>query len=586
MQTNSINQYHNTYKNNTIYAKKSNVLLSNVSFKGNITRSPIMTTTYDAAKKLYTDYEKSLNEVSIKDIKKSALNISTDMQIPIKDVLYTMQKLTQFANLRSVSKIGERLQKDNIATIGDTKGTMTLKHRRTNSTIPSPIIKNAIENDIGLHRTLDYLLIKKNISLLNPYKNLNNAVFLDDMKVSQLEELKENDKLAFEAYKKIPNAKYYVISSWDKGITFIDRTKNLETETRKILKETKETNKSIDEVIDAPLLDRIKKLGLKPNIIGIENLPTITGIYHQMAPEKMYRSEMFNLIDVNSDIKLESNNDLKLAGKKETVRYLRKNLKVYTPENLSSAIKRMKPKIDEYVKNRGKTEEDILFVLPDDSKSHYLINYMYAKINDIPNEKFVNTSTLKHNKTLAKDKILILLDDCTLTGNSISTIIDNDLNSNIVNNSNSILFAFVCGNKNAKFKETNKKHRIILDNIKGLNIKTSSDEINTLVGKSYFGKNKSFCLSFPYMGPDNNNELGTSIALYHNINYRTAKNAFDLDEMGVKGVTTKIEKIFKETDKLIGSEPNITDQKTTIKFKTNKNKLDRILGILGINHQS
>ena len=87
------------------------------------------------------------------------------------------------------------------------------------------------------------------------------------------------------------------------------------------------------------------------------------------------------------------------------------------------------------------------------------------------------------------------------------------------------------------------------------------------------------------MGPDNNNELGTSIALYHNINYRTAKNAFDLDEMGVKGVTPKIEKIFKETDKLIGSEPNITDQKTTIKFKTNKNKLDRILGILGINHQ-
>ena len=585
MQTNSINQYHNTYKNNTIYAKKSNVLLSNVSFKGNITRSPIMTTTYDAAKKLYTDYEKSLNEVSIKDIKKSALNISTDMQIPIKDVLYTMQKLTQFANLRSVSKIGERLQKDNIATIGDTKGTMTLKHRRTNSTIPSPIIKNTIENDIGLHRTLDYLLIKKNISLLNPYKNLNNAVFLDDMKVSQLEELKENDKLAFEAYKRIPNAKYYVISSWDKGITFIDRTKNLETETRKILKETKETNKSIDEVIDAPLLDRIKKLGLKPNIIEIENLPTITSIYHQMAPEKMYRSEMFNLIDVNSDIKLESNNDLKLAGKKETVRYLRKNLKVYTPENLSSAIKRMKPKIDEYVKNRGKTEEDILFVLPDDSKSHYLINYMYAKINDIPNEKFVNTSTLKHNRTLAKDKILILLDDCTLTGNSISTIIDNDLNSNIVNNSNSILFAFVCGNKHAQFKETNKKHRIILDNIKGLNIKTSSDEINTLVGKSSFCKNKSFCLSFPYMGPDNNNELGTSIALYHNINYRTAKNAFDLDEMGVKGVTPKIEKIFKETDKLIGSEPNITDQKTTIKFKTNKNKLDRILGILGINHQ-
>lgn len=55
--------------------------------------------------------------------------------------------------------------------------------------------------------------------------------------------------------------------------------------------------------------------------------------------------------------------------------------------------------------------------------------------------------------------------------------------------------------------------------------------------------------------------------------------------MGVKGVTPKIEKIFKETDKLVGSEPNITDQKTTIKFKTNKNKLDRVLGILGINHQ-
>ncbi len=67
MKTNSINQYHNTYKNNTIYAKKSNVLLSNVSFKGNITRSPIMTTTYDAAKKLYTDFFMSFIETSFSD---------------------------------------------------------------------------------------------------------------------------------------------------------------------------------------------------------------------------------------------------------------------------------------------------------------------------------------------------------------------------------------------------------------------------------------------------------------------------------------------------------------------------------------
>ena len=72
-----------------IYTKKSNVLLSNVSFKGNITRSPIMTTTYDAAKKLYTDYKKSLDSLSsstksLETSKQSYLDeasISTDSEI-------------------------------------------------------------------------------------------------------------------------------------------------------------------------------------------------------------------------------------------------------------------------------------------------------------------------------------------------------------------------------------------------------------------------------------------------------------------------------------------------------------------------
>ncbi len=585
MQINSINQYHNTYKNNTTPVKNSIVSHSDVSFKSNIKRSPIMKSTYDAANILYTSYKKSLNEVPIKDIQSSAINISKDMRIPIKDVLYTMQKLTQFANLRSVSEISKQLQKDEIGTIGDIRGTLTFNYDKMDNIVSPSRVEKVLDNDIGLHRTLDYLLNKKHIGMMDPYINLSSAVFLDDARVSQLEDLKKNDKLAFEAYKHIPKIKHYVISSWDKGITFIDRTKDLETETRKILTTAKETNKSIDDVIDAPLLDRIKNLGIEPCIIKNENLPTVTGVYHQMTPEKMYKSEMFNLIDANSDMRLEPDNDFKLAGKKETVHYLRKNLKIYTPEKLSTAVKQIKPKIDEFVASRGKTDDDVLFALPDDSKSHYLINYMYEKINNVSNKKFVNISTLKRNKELAKDKILVLLDDCSLTGNSISTIIDNDLNSTIIKDSDSILFAFICGSKQAKFRETDKKHRIILDEIKGLNTKTSSDEMNTLVGKSSYGRDYSYCISFPYMGPDNNNELGSSIALYHNINYRTAKKEFDLDEMGVKGVTPEIEKIFNKTDKLIGSEPNITDYKTQTKFKTNKSKLDRILDTFGINHQ-
>lgn len=584
MQINSINQYNNIHKN-SLNKINNTVSNSNVSFQGNIKRSPIMKTTYDAANIFYTSYRKSLNEVPIKDIQSSAINISKDMKIPTKDVLYTMQRLTQFANLRSVSQISKQLQKDKIGAIGDIRGTITYNYGKMDTIISPSRVEKVFDNDIGLHRTLDYLLNKKNIGMMNPYVNLSSAVFLDDARVSQLEDLKKNDRLAFEAYKNIPKIKHYVISGWDKGITFIDRTKDLETETRKVLTTAKETNKSVDEVLDAPLLDRIKKLGIEPHIIENENLPTVTGVYHQMAPEKMYKSEMFNLIDVNSDMRLEPDNDFKLAGKKETVHYLRNNLKTYTPENLSDAVKRMKPKIDEYVAKRGKTDKDVLFALPDDSKSHYLINYMYAKINNIPNEKFVNTRTLKRNNALAKDKILVLLDDCSLTGNSISTIMDTDLNSSIIKNSDSVLFAFICGSKKAKFRETDKKHKIILDEIKGLNTKASSNEINTIVGKNDYGKGYSYCLSFPYMGPDNNNELGASIALYHNINYRTAKNEFDLDEMGVKGVTSEIEEIFKKTDKLVGSEPNITNQETTIKFKTNKSKLDIILDTFRINRQ-
>lgn len=588
MQITSFQQNNNIiYKNNIKqYETNDNTVSdSNVAFKGYYKRSPMMTTTYNAAKQLYTNYQNSLNEVSLKEIKNSVLNISKDMNIPAKDVLYTMQRLTQFANLRSVSKISEQLKKDKIGSIGDLRGALTLKYSNMHYAVSSERLGKVLNNDIGLHSTLDYLLNKKNIGMMDSYTNLSTAVFLDKSKISQLEKFKKEDRFAFEAYKTIPNVKYYYISGWDNGITFADRTKDLETETRKILKSSKHSNKPTDEIIDAPLLERINKLGIKPTIIENEGLANLSSIYHQMAPERIYPSEMLNFIDVNSDLKLPYDNDLKMAGKDETVHYLQSNLKVYTPENLSLALKKMKVKIDKFVEEKGKTQNNVLYALPDNSKSHCLINYMYGRINNIPYEQFVSTCELNQNKKLGKDKILVLLDDCSLTGNSISTILDNDLKSRTVRNSNSVLFALVCGNKNAKFNETAKKHRIILDEIDGLNTKKASNEMNMLVGKSIYGNNYTYCVSFPYMGPDNNNEIGASIALYHNVNYRIAKHQFDLNEMGVKGITTQVKDIFKHTDKNIGSQPTISDKKVEMQYKTTKTKLDKILDKFGINHQ-
>ena len=537
-------------------AQNKTTVNRNTAFTGGITRCPYTKSAYNDVKKLYSDYKFSLNETSLSEIKKSVENISTEMGCSKEEVLWAMQNLTQFANIRSVKCIGEVLKKYKIGTIGNVKDSLYIK---ISFGCRCPSSDKAITDDFGLHKTMDYLLNKKKFNQLNPISNMNTAIFLDETKVAQLETLQNNDEKVFKAFKNMPRIKYFMISGWDSGITFVDRTKNLETETRNLISNAHKSGKSVDEVLDAPLLDRIHKLGINPVVIKNQGISNITGIYKQITPEKMYESELFNTIDAYLSTVLDNDKNTQMRGKELVVDFLKNNLKIYTPENLSMYTKRMYEQIREFALKRGKTDKDILYILPDVTKSSCLINYMYSKINNIPHDQFYSIEHLNLSPEQAADKILVILDDCSLSGASIKSI-SRTIDHKAVQKADSTVFACISGTKKTfPFKHEKKRQLLILDEVNGIS-RRKKPLLSKILGYQTFAKEKTYCLAFPYMAPDNNNEFSAIFALLHNANYRSTHKANDLYDMGVKSVTGTAYQVFEKTKKLAGSNPVVSDK--------------------------
>jgi len=601
--SNNISQYDKHIAYNRPAASKSYSSSASVSFCGAqalaTANSPYLKSTFKSVQRVYRQYEQSLHETSLPEIKQAVSNVETKTGASKQEILSAMQSLTQFASLKSVKQIGQVLNKYKVASIGNTRESLQMRYF-AGSSLPlyrfSKNLDDTITNDFGLHKSLDYLLNKKNIRELDPFSNKIAAVFLDENKVAQFEKLKQKDEKLFNKVKNLPNVKYFMISGWDSGITFIDRTKNLEDETVKLLEKMKSSGKSADKTMDSSLLKRIHTLGFSPIIIKNEGTATESCVHTQMAPEKMTLGELYNILNANSYVKAAKNNDAQVLSKQLTVDYLKDNLKVYTPETLSLSLKKLHGKITEFAQKQGKTEDDIIYIAPEKSKSYSLMNYMYSKINNTPAEKFMTPRKISADDFNAKGKLLVLLDDCSFTGDSLNAFTSSSSSiKKAIKKSDGILCACVCASKNTAFKTNSKRHLIVLDEVKGINMNKDSlynTNMRVNLGHSEFGKKESFCVVFPYMGPDNNHELGAIIALLHNVNYRETPKQYEYALMGVKSITKTTENIMNEFNSIKGSSPLVMKHsllnisQIPKKDKINKNWIMKLSEFFGFNPQS
>ena len=532
--------------------------ISSVYFKGinQVKKSTFFPSTFSRIDKLYDRYKNNLMEVSIDEIKTISEKLQVELNLPKEEVLSAMAEITQFSSMKAIPEIGEILNKHKIGSIGNTHNLLSNKLRKSDNLYQNYNVQNTLTNDRGLHKTLNYLLYSKGMFMLNEYDNDKIGIILDKSKLSYYEELKKKNPELLERVLKLTNLRYFIISGWDTGIPVVDRTKDLETETRNLLVKSINAGKKSSEILDLDLIERANNIGFKKvTLIKRTVNPTEEGVYNNMAPTQMSKEELRNILEANSQVRTKTLQNAQINNDIST-KYLEKELVVYSPEKISKNLKSMHEKILKYAKLRKIKEDDILYVTPEESKSYDLITYSYQMINNIPDKNITSTDNLILNRN-DKNKILVFLDDCTITGASTTEIISSYIDRQTLKNSDCILFAFIEGTKQAKeyyYKicKDKPKFKLLVFNSEPSNNFISNNKriLKRAIGTSSFD-NSFYAYVFPYMSPDNNCELASNIALLHNVNYR--RNEKYLNRVLYRAIKTsskEVEDVMEQFEKI------------------------------------
>ena len=512
--------------------------------------------------KFYTEYEKSLGETTHNDIREAICNITEDTKYTPLEVLKTMQVLTQFANMRSVKYIADELYKNNVYSISN--GEQQIIQRG------NPLIFNynqdifdAFTNDFGANATLSYMIKSKGLGNLKDNEKANVAIFLDKHKLDALEKVQKENPDNFKYFCANKKFKFFILSGFNEGITFADRTLDLETETRKLLELSEELDIPVEDAIDYQTKKRAQKLGLNPIIIKREGAPTIHCVYKQMAPEKMTKNDLYNIIRINTQKRNPENSEyLNTSISNKTIDYLDENMKVYTPETFTKALKNLHTKIIDYAEEKGKTPEDIFYVITKFSKSDKAVNYFYSRINNIPESQYITLNELKNDDS----RLYVVIDDCSLSGTSTNCM-SNHMNCFMHGNKTDTLFAYVCGTDCAEdnFDKQNNTDIMFYEKIK-----TSKNYIDSPLSRavgtaSYDVGDIVTCLVLPYMSPDNNSDMGANIGALHNPVYRSYNHSQVLREEtmrhGIKNYYDITKEILNEYYNSIGVTPEVEKSK-------------------------
>lgn len=489
---------------------------------------PIMTAQMRAhLDKIYHDYETSLHEISKLDIARAVKNLEQTTNYSRSEILKAMQQATQFGNFNSLKIISKALRDNKI-------GTLNPDFKENFSAIKSP--------NLGLNKSLNYLILRKDMEKLYDDKDFSCGILLDSNSIHEVKTAIKNPtnkNLKLKRYAKPPETpatKYFILSGFDKGINFLDRSKDLETVTLEFLK-NKDTDKE--------LKDKLKKLGKQPIVIKNENPQTIEGIYNQLKPEKMSKKELSATIDAALLTVFPFSQYLRNNAKDDVLQYVDNSLIVFTPETISKNLTQMHNQILKFNAERGREPKDIIYCIIETEKSFDLVNYQMQHQHKIPSNQFINFNELLHDmeKPYINNKTIVFLDDCSISGASLADtyLALDDLGFNYEIPDSDIVFAPIYITKNAhkNIQETMEKlHRthkdkIIYgtketknwsDNIKDL------QQLNQVIGRNIFSISKDRskpCIIYPYMAPDNNCEFAASLALLHDITHNEPMNSCD-----------------------------------------------------------
>ena len=475
--------------------------------------------------KCYSNIINKLDLVSPKDVENIANVISKklDNKVPIDEIYDVLDILTQFADYKSIIPIKERFDDLGVNIISN----LNSLHKYNDNLDNNPIFLTNVFNYI-FTRNFDF----KSDKLENMTFADKKATIIDKRLLDKIVKDKKYLSPSFMHDNIQSEINYPIyIKNFEKGYNFLNRSDNLVDFTVDIIQKAvalnngKSLQENVEDILNAPILQQMESLGIKPVFIEFktnDNLKKVTPqerIANNLNPKFISESDFKNFIDSISINEKESPEVLQ----EYYLNFLNKMVNIITPKDYSKYLQEIHTKLLDYLKRHNKDLEKVYFIIPSTSKSFAIANYQYQKINKMPfqnNLYYKFTSDLiKYNGVVSKlpeNSTLIIVDDCAVTGASMTTEIfnyDYIAPSSIFAKKNiGIVFAPILISQNAMKRiqtSINKNHKTGSDQIIAGKILPEWQDSNPLIEKLYkfivpVNTGNLTALVFPYMGPDTN----------------------------------------------------------------------------------
>ncbi len=319
-----------------------------------------------------------------------------------EDILFTMGALTQYANLDGLKKLNEQIS-------NRTNGTYNLYSQGT---------PNSLAN------TLYYLSNSKKIF---PYpENKEKTVFmLDGLGMQTLEHKAKKNSLDDFNYSHL---EFVYPIGWREGINMFNQGKdykNFELKTADIIERALAKNNYFPDALDDVLTEDVENVAKKFGIKDVKYVTPLAGnesfdfkdIANNLNSKTPTRKEVRAICMGIGEYCQEKYGKTKEYWTNLTAQYFYDNFIYYSPKAISQKLKTIHKEIEKNLP-KGKTMDDVYYLLPTIGKSYNYIAYQYALVNNVSSEKFIfgDTETAEDDYS---GKVFVYLDDISASGMSV-----------------------------------------------------------------------------------------------------------------------------------------------------------------------
>lgn len=452
---------------------------------------------------LYNKIEAQMEVINPEEISVWADNISKKHGISKQEVLNIMSRLTQFGNYQSLIKLGNKLTDLNIGSFYKDSG-------------------------ISANLVFNYLFdSKQQFEMFGK----NQAFILDKAGLEYIENLSIEERDMFK--QKVESGNIILINLDGTCLkigdnyysyTMLDGSQSLEAMTEAVINQM-HGGKELNDVLNSSYKNKIQELLGKEIASKIENVSVaLTECADANSIASQLKPNMPNAKIIQATIE-EYAESLHIFGedvptfKALLAKYIDYTIKVNSNDSYMRALKATHTKIQQKVAELGKNMDDVIYVYPRSEKSYVIVQYMYAKANNIAFDKFI-----KYDGTTAlpPGKVIVILDDVVSSGKSmVDPYADPEgclgfsyKNAHINNPNSNIIFApLLCADEGFEFIKNKIKefgnNDILLEtsrtNVVNFQSRLSIDEYDFLLKHlGYLGYDRNMlCVAFPYMIPDN-----------------------------------------------------------------------------------